>query len=141
MSEFDDSINVTPIPGGGYNVFSGYSKETIAFTPGGLLALGDWITAHHGELTRMVNGPEGNSPYASDPRDPAYWNAPGIDEGTAHYNPRAGLETEHGGREWWEANTDEQEAIEPLTPGDDHESIEEHLQELSEQEHRQAEGE
>ena len=58
MSEFDDQINVTPGPGASYNVFSGYSKDTLAFTPGGLLALADWITAHRDELTRQVNGDE-----------------------------------------------------------------------------------
>jgi hypothetical protein len=94
MSEFDDQINVTPVPGASYNVFSGYSKDVIAFSAGGLLALGDWITAHHGELTAQVNG-----------------------------------------LDMWE------DSIEPLTPGDDHESIETHLQELTAEEYRQAEEE
>lgn len=56
MSEFDDQINVTPGPRASYNVWSGYSKDTLAFTPGGLLALADWIERRRGELTARANG-------------------------------------------------------------------------------------
>lgn len=144
MSEFDNQINVTPGTGASYNVWSGYSKDTLAFTAAGLLALADWIEYHRGELTRQVNAPsepesigEDGEPYVNlyatqNPRDPAYWSSV-YDTGPAHYNPRIGLEPER--------DTGKQEALEPLTPGDDRESIEEHLQELSEQERRQAEGE
>lgn len=57
MSEFDDQIEVTPGPGpASYNVSSYYSKDVIAFSAGGLLAMGDWVEHHRGELMRQVNG-------------------------------------------------------------------------------------
>lgn len=109
-------------------------ETTITLSPDEALMVLQFLYSRIDEITRLVNGLEtsgetanpyqlsdgfieaviGNigedgEPYATqNTNDPAYWNAPGIDEGPAHYNPRAGLETEHGGREWWEADNDKE---------------------------------
>jgi len=83
MDDFDDQINVTPfVEEGAYNVWSAYSKDTLAFTAQGLLNLAQWAEQNqakleaestreqtigwHGTMTATFALPDGRALYGSE---------------------------------------------------------------------------
>lgn len=50
LNDIDNFVEVSPQFKGSYNVFSGYSKDTLGFTAKGLLNLAEWVTEHKYQL-------------------------------------------------------------------------------------------
>lgn len=50
MDDFDNQITVDPQFEGTYNVWSAYSKDTLAFTAQGLLNLAQWVEKNKAKL-------------------------------------------------------------------------------------------
>jgi hypothetical protein len=50
LNEIDNLVRVSPQFEGSYNVFSGYSKDTLSFTAKGLLSQAEWVTEHKYQL-------------------------------------------------------------------------------------------